>query len=80
MPGAELTLNFSSAKGSEIGRKLRLNKTFLNYLSPGGFGKTEEVPEGKHTETRPTEPQKLSFGQSGTGYGFVKHEAFHKVE
>ncbi len=46
MPGAELTLNLSSGKGSKIRRKLWLNEALLNDLSLRGCGKTEETPKG----------------------------------
>ena len=72
---AEFTLDFFSAKGSEIRRKPCLNETLLNNLSPGGFWKAKEVPEGKHAEAPPTKFQKLPLGYLWIGYGFIKHEA-----
>jgi len=41
--GAKLTLDLSSAQGSEIGRDLCLNETLLSRLCPQGFRKTEEL-------------------------------------
>jgi hypothetical protein len=76
--GTEFTLDFSPSKGSEIRRKLCFNETFLNDLSPGGFWRAEEVPEGKHAEARPTKLQKLPFGQL-TIHGFSLKGRLFKV-
>ena len=62
-PGTEIALDFSSIKGSEIGREFCFDEAFRGHLCPQGIWKTEQMSGAKGTETFSANLQKITFIQ-----------------
>lgn len=63
LPGAQFTLDLSSAQGGEIGGELCLDEALRGHLSPCVLRKTEKRWKGESTKTRPAKLQELPFRQ-----------------
>src|SRR4030067_2115856 len=77
--GAQFALYIPTFEGSEIRRKLCLNKTLLGHLSRRAFRETEEVCQREHAKACPTKLQKLSFCQLRTQWDFIHYQTFHVI-